>query len=480
MVPIMLSLQLLHAVAAAAARYPATDPAPPALGSLAADWQPYFRGLSHPSDPRSPGWRGAPKHGLALPTANSELGSVIGDENVLAIRELTMPPFTQGPWSSVARDTSQLGRLSLDGQALYTQHSRWTPLGFERNATARDGRAVHTEVRLPLAERGVLLSLSVGAGPEADVALELVPQIRRYSSAEMNCSESQWRYPTNMQRNCWNWYAPRSFANETSDYTATSAEQGGLYGWTARDSVSGAVTHVALKFMGVQDEVDNYDNTSVTLRLNSAQPLRASIAVAFGAASEEAAVIKKAQSWAKDMEAAMAAVASERQARFDAVFDPEGTRYSGSLPLLDTSDAQLSRVYYAGVVSMLELERDSAAFPFAPPNTSRVFVTGAGSNASTNVFFWDMAYCVTALTLLDPAMVKSSLLHWMTPALASEALGGWGVDLYSGRAVGNHYAADDFTLFKRPSCPFPCLACVRLRPLAPWLRSLSVLPQPHG
>ena len=98
----------------------------------------------------APGWRGAPKHGLALPTANSELGSVIADENVLAVRDLTMPPFTQGPWSSVARDTSQLGRLSLDGQALYTQHSRWTPLGFERNATARDGRAVHTEVRLPL------------------------------------------------------------------------------------------------------------------------------------------------------------------------------------------------------------------------------------------------------------------------------------------------------------------------------------------
>lgn len=34
------------------------------------------------------------------------------------------------------------------------------------------------------------------------------------------------------------------------------------------------------------------------------------------------------------------------------------------------------------------------------------------------------------------------------PALASEELGGWGVDLLSGRAVGNHYAADDFTLFK--------------------------------
>ncbi len=49
MVPIMLNLQLLHAVAAAAARYPATDPTPPALGSLAADWQPRLF-------PRGIGW----------------------------------------------------------------------------------------------------------------------------------------------------------------------------------------------------------------------------------------------------------------------------------------------------------------------------------------------------------------------------------------------------------------------------------------
>ena len=59
-----------------------------------------------------------------------------------------------------------------------------------------------------------------------------------------------------------------------------------------------------------------------------------------------------------------------------------------------------------------------------------------------------MAYCATTLILLDPEMVRASLLHWMKPALASEKLGGWGVDLLSGRAVGNHYAADDFTLFK--------------------------------
>ena len=95
---------------------------PPALESLAAEWQQYHRGLGHESDPVS--WA-APKHGLALPTTNSELGSVIADENVLAVRDLTMPPFTQGPWSSVQRDTSRLGRVTVNGQPVYTQRSKW-------------------------------------------------------------------------------------------------------------------------------------------------------------------------------------------------------------------------------------------------------------------------------------------------------------------------------------------------------------------
>ena len=86
------------------------------------------------------------------------------------------------------------------------------------------------------------------------------------------------------------------------------------------------------------------------------------------------------------------------------------------------------------------------------PFSLQAYVTGGGSNCSTNIFFWDTAYCVTALTLLDPQMVRNSLLHWMTPALSSAALGGWGVDLFSGWAVGNHYAADDFALFKTCRC----------------------------
>lgn len=185
----------------------------PSLKALSANvsWIPYRRGLGHSSD--DPSWGGAPLHGLALPTSNSLVGSLIADENVLAVRDITMPPFTGGPWSSVARNTSTLGRLSIHGSAIYTEAYKWTAYGFERRATASDGTSVHTSVRTPLDSAGVLMSAKVAAGGPLDVQLH--PQIRAYPASEVNCTERQWRYPSNIDsalcldgvgycaRNCW-------------------------------------------------------------------------------------------------------------------------------------------------------------------------------------------------------------------------------------------------------------------------------------
>ena len=459
---------------------------PPLLDTLAAEWQPYKRGLGHPTDP--PEWGKPPKHGIALPTANSEVGSVIADENVLAVRDLTAPPFTQGPWSSVARDTSRLGKLFINGHPVYTTASRWTPVGFSRKAEVHPGAVtVQSHTMLPLSENGVLMNVTLigtrgspgsstadsssSSSSSMQVELELVSEIRSYPASQLNCSEHQWRYPSDMQRNCWNWYAPRAFANESAEFVSdhtgyykhqhsSSGGVGGSLLWVSRDRVSGAVTAMAL----ASGSRGHYNTPAPTSSNQTAaswifdsrqlqQPggVAIGVAVAFGERAEEAAVIARALKWAADLPAAMATAAADRQARFNAVFDPEGARYSGSLPLLSVgraADNAAARVYYAGIVSLLELERNTSRLPFAPQNTSRAFITGGGSNASTNIFFWDMAYSATALILLEPEMIRNSLLHWMTPALASETLGGWGVDLYSGKAVGNHYAADDFTLFK--------------------------------
>ena len=118
----------------------------PALSSLEADWQAYAQGAE------------AFAHGLALPTANSLRGSVIADENLLAVRSLTLPPLTQGPYSRTARNVSRLGRLTMDGAPVLSQSTRWTPGGFLRRASGPWGEA-ESRVWMPLDETALTVAL---------------------------------------------------------------------------------------------------------------------------------------------------------------------------------------------------------------------------------------------------------------------------------------------------------------------------------
>jgi len=88
----------------------------PSLSSLSSSWQTYHRGLYPDIDPTS--YDSLP-HGIALPTANSLVGSLIASENVFAVRSITFPPYTQGPYSTVSRNDSKLGLLTVDGDFIY-------------------------------------------------------------------------------------------------------------------------------------------------------------------------------------------------------------------------------------------------------------------------------------------------------------------------------------------------------------------------
>ena len=210
------------------------------------------------------------------------------------------------------------------------------------------------------------------------------------------------------------------------------------------DALSGAVSAVAIR------STHPFRRVGFAVEWDAAPDERnISIAIAFGNRGEFEAMAARASHWVQDMSASMARALLAREQRFQDVFTGGSGRYSGRLPVLQTNDTALRAVYYSGVASMLELERSTETMPHAPLNVSRFFITGAGSNSSTNAFFWDQAYAATVLNMLDPRTMRASLLQWMRPDLGGQdARAGWGVDFYSGRAVGSHYAANDVTLFK--------------------------------
>jgi len=390
----------------------------PSLESLSGDWQTYHRGLYPDVDP--PEWKGVP-HGIALPTANSLVGSLIASENVFAIRSLTFPPFTSGPYSTVERNSSQLGLLSINGEPVFTEHYRWSPYGFNRKGSTSTVQ-VHSEVRLPLSDFFVMMTMNFSSAyvDYDDIELQLNPNVRSFPANAVNCSDHQIHYPEFMQRNCWNWYAPRSFVNESAAFVEVDD---GV--WV--DHESGAIT--SIKFA-------KHENTY-------------RVVIAFG---NDVGAASMAQAVLDNFDAHFEAAKTDREERFKSVFDDEDDKYfTGSLPTLETDDVDLERVYYSGVVGFLELHRHvnerNPHVPHAPPNTTTAYVTGSGENCTTNIFFWDIAYAATSYSLLDPVNTRASILYFIKMA-GNDNESGWGIDLMGGINVGNHYAANDFSIFK--------------------------------
>ena len=353
-------------------------PLPPPLSSLAAEWQAYAPGLA------------LPMHGLALPTANSLRGSVIADENLLAVRSLTLPPFTQGPYSGTARNISRLGRLSIDGSPVVTQATRWTPSGFLRKASGTWG-AAQSSAWLPLDEDAMLLELvltagepAVGDGESLLVDVALLPEIRKWPRPA--CSDRERRFPSGMATGCWNWFAPRTTEAERADFSLSAvhpyhsplpsaavpfavdeAEALGVY--VARDGRSSARAALALlgshratvvgggggegegEGVGAAGEVLRW---RLKLRRGTTHTLRVAIVVgdaddAAGAA--DGALAARAAQLARAFDAEAAAWAAQREARWRDAFTPGNGRYSGHLPLLVTDDEPTRRTYYHGVAA---------------------------------------------------------------------------------------------------------------------------------
>ncbi|WP_406292889.1 hypothetical protein OG948_00700 [Embleya sp. NBC_00888] len=138
--------------------------------------------------------------------------------------------------------------------------------------------------------------------------------------------------------------------------------------------------------------------------------------------------------------------------RWQDAFTPGNTHYSGSLPVLTTDDAAVSRLYYMSVLSVLTNERTNLGADFNDvlgrvrggfSGFDRVYVTGAPEWANSVTYFWDTSYCSVVLALLDPTMMSAQTMYWLTQGLDN----GYAVDCIQGGPVGPWYSANDISVF---------------------------------
>lgn len=172
------------------------------------------------------------------------------------------------------------------------------------------------------------------------------------------------------------------------------------------------------------------------VRLGPRQRASIGVACAYGDSARD--VVTRAVGAAGGFDAALARSEEGYRERWRAMFTPGNPHFSGHLPALRTPDAGLAKAYYMAALLALYMRNIRAGA------TGPVFLTGGPRLGPTTTFFWDHAEWSRLYALLEPAGMRSWLLH----ALSSPYESSFGFDTLNGGPLGNHYAANDYSLFR--------------------------------
>ena len=128
---------------------------------------------------------------------------------------------------------------------------------------------------------------------------------------------------------------------------------------------------------------------------------------------------------------------SEWNEELKAAFTPGNSRFSGVMPLLETTDKEVAKLYYMGVLGVIYFRRDN---PYSV--LGRTYDTLMPKYWQSVTFIWDYALSSLTHALLDPAVMKKYLEHWM----AMDVHKHFGTEYLTGGPVGPWYSVNDFAI----------------------------------
>jgi hypothetical protein len=347
----------------------------------------------------------------SLPSLTNFYGGLETSRNILGVQNFTIPPLAQG---------FELAALSLDGNDISAQAYRWYPYQLERK-TRSNGVEVVTTVRMPFEGNGILLSVEVtnlSKEPwKARLAIGSYATIREYPET-------------------WVWKTPRPEEKDAADFSTSVVSSKGGRIFLSQDGKSGG--KAAFAFLRDADGIaDATQAASWNLHLRQGESFL--LRAIMTAGSELDSVINQVSEWRDNFTGVWKQAKERWQQRFDAVFTPGNSHFSGNLPTLATHDSKVRRLYYTSILSLLCMERTNlnAEFP-------RVFVTGSPRYATSVLYFWDTSFFATVWSLLDPLAMKQQLRLFLESGIHSC----YAIDFQSMQPIGRWYSANDYSVFR--------------------------------
>jgi hypothetical protein len=160
--------------------------------------------------------------------------------------------------------------------------------------------------------------------------------------------------------------------------------------------------------------------------------------VALELGVDRAAIVDRAADAARDGQAALTAVADRWRRLWLNAFESGNDDHSGYVPVLETERRGLARTYYTGILLALYL-RNTGVSSLGP-----VFLTGGPRLGPTTTFFWDLSEWARTASMLEPVGMRA----WIVAALRQPYDRSHSFDTRHLLPVGNHYAANDYALFR--------------------------------
>ncbi|WP_152361975.1 hypothetical protein [Microlunatus speluncae] len=138
---------------------------------------------------------------------------------------------------------------------------------------------------------------------------------------------------------------------------------------------------------------------------------------------------------------------------WQSAFTDDDDHFSGRLPAITFDDAELDRLYYAGILALIHGRRTfrdlGPRARFATGGQAiwtedreplRVgYTTGATDGAATTSFLWELHQAAPLLSRLDPVVLREQLELFLRVGVDRN----WGVDLLTGQGVGMWYGVND-------------------------------------
>ncbi len=332
------------------------------------------------------------------------------DHDVTAVQGLTAPPVSAGE--------AVTGQLYLDGRLARSLGQpvqvRWRPDRIERS-TEFDGWRIETVTCCPPGETAVLVRIDVRnlrSGPrELDLGLSVASTATRpagpWRSAAVPSAPNRLEIDT------------EAIIGRPDDRSAVCVQGIAAQGWR---------TTVRRNLIRAARRVDGADPVSLAYVVAIADDRDGGgAAAALGAyrritADPGAAERASTDAWNEELRA---------------LFTPGNGQYSGSLPVLHTGNDALRRLYWWGALGTAWFRRDNPASVLG-----RTYDTLMPRYWQTTTFLWDYSLSSLVHALLDPAVMRTHILHWVGLDIDRH----FGTEWLTGGPVGYWYSVNHYAL----------------------------------